>query len=157
MYVRSKQTVHDNVDPLEGSDPTHPSKQRPVISHVLQVNSRVQLAQFTCFRTWIHRILWTNLVCRSTRVYCEITSFSHDVIPVKPYQFWPSTTRVKRVQNLWQQAEHMYSCEHTWIHVLVKWYQLWTSMTRANWFRNGSLFAGIGNGMINWIEKMVYW
>ena len=35
------------------------SKQRPVISRVLYVNSRIQLAQFM----WIHRIMWTHLLC----------------------------------------------------------------------------------------------
>ena len=64
------------------------------------------------------------------------------LVPVKPYQFWPSTTRVKLDQNLWQQAEHVYSLEYTWKHILVERYQLWTSMMHANWFRNGSLFAG---------------
>ena len=55
---------------------------------------------------------------------------------------WPSTTRVKLIQSSQQQAEHMYSREYTWKHVLMEQYQLWTNMTRANWFRNGSLFAG---------------
>ena len=38
--------------------------------------------------------------------------------------------------NSWQQAEHVYSREYIWKHVLLERYQLWTSMTRANWFRN---------------------
>ena len=37
----------------------------------------------------------------------------------------------------------MYSDEYTQKHILVERYQLWTSMTRANWFRNGSSFAGL--------------
>ena len=80
----------------------------------------------------------------STWVSREITSFfTQWHMPVKPYQFWPRTTRVNLIQNSWQQAEHVYSCEYTWKHVLVEQYQLWTSMTCANWFTNGSLFAGM--------------
>ena len=73
-------------------------------------------------------------------VKSRVSTWYH--IPVKPYQFWPSTTHVKLVQNSWQQTENVYSREYTWKHVLVEWYQLWTSMTCANWFRNCILFAG---------------
>ena len=67
-------------------------------------------------------------------------------MPVKLYQFWPSAIHVKLVQYSWQQTEHVYSREYTWTHILVERYQLWTSMTCANWFRNDSLFAGISEG-----------
>ena len=51
----------------------------------------------------------------SIRVSGEITSFfTWWHVPVNPYQFWPSTTRVKLVQNLWQPAEHVYSRENTY-------------------------------------------
>ena len=74
------------------------------------------------------------------------------VFPVKSRVFsrddtyqWIRTSSdpVQLVSNSWQQAEHVYSREYTWKHVLVERYQLWTSMTPANWFRNCSLFAGI--------------
>ena len=106
------------------------------------MNSWVQLAQFTCFCTWIHWILWTNLVCVDTCLPWNHEFFTWWYIPVKPYQFWPSMTHVKLLQNSWQQAEHVYSCEYTWKHVLVERYQLCISRTCANWFRNGFLFAG---------------
>ena len=82
----------------------------------------------------------------STRVYREITSFSHDDM----YQ-WNHTSSdpVRLVSNSWQRAEHVYSCEYTRKHILVERYQLWTSMTRANWFRNGSLFAGFAKYVHN--------
>ena len=71
----------------------------------------------------------------STQVYREIMSFSRD----DTYQWnCTSTTGVKLVQNSWQQEEHVYSHdEYIWKHVLVELFELWTSMTCANWFRNG--------------------
>ena len=121
----------------------------------------------------IHEFNWLN-----SRVFvCEVTGFCEQIwcvdtclpwnhnfftwwhVPVKLYQFWPSTTRVKLVQNSWQQAEHVYSREYTWKRVLVERYQLWTSMTPANWFRNGSLFAGISKTntfpMLSWFGNIL--
>ena len=74
-----------------------------------------------CFCTWIHR---TKNWCVNMCLLWNQQLFTWWRVPVKPYQFWPSTTRVKLVQNLWQQAEHVYSCEYTWKHVLVEQYQL---------------------------------
>ena len=76
------------------------------------------------FCKWIHKFNWLN-----SREFtgCFHMTRASETVPV-----WP---------NLWQQAEHGYSREYTWKHVLVEQYQLWTSMTCANWFRNGSLFA----------------
>ena len=112
-----------------------PSKQRPVIW--------CSVSEFTSTSGSIHMNSpdSVNTFGVSTRVYCEITS---ETVPV----------RVKLVQNLWQQAEHVYSCEYTWKHVLVEWYQLWTSMTCANWFRNGSLFVGYVHTELNWSSKL---
>ena len=111
---------------------------------------------FHMFFKWINEFNWLNshvsvheFTGFCEQIWCVDTClpWSHEFfmwwhVPVKPYQFWPSTTCVKLVQNSWQQAEHVYSREYTQKHVLVEQYQLWTSMTRANWFRNGSLFAG---------------
>ena len=108
------------------------------------------------FCKWIHKFNWldSRVSVREFTGFCEqiwcvdpCLSWNHKFftwwqVPVKPYQFWPSTTRVKLVQNSWQQIEHVYSREYTWKNILVEQYQLWTSMTHANWFRNGSLFAG---------------
>ena len=76
----------------------------------------------------------------SVNKFGEITSCSCDDM----YQ-WNRTSSdpLWHVSNSWQQAEHVYSCEYTWKHILVERYQLWTSMTCTNWFRNGSLFAGM--------------
>ena len=101
------------------------------------MNSWVQLAQFTgfCEQIW----------CVDTCLPWNHELFKWWHMPVKSYQFWPSTTRVKLVQNSLQQAQHVYSRDYRWKHVPVERYQLWTSMTCANWFRNGSLFAGCPN------------
>ena len=114
---------------------------------------------FHMFCKWIHEFNWLNsreftgffeqIWCVDICLLWNHEFFTWWHIPVKPYQFWPSTTRVKLVQNSWQQAEHVYSREYTWKQVLVERYQLWTSMTRANWFRNGSLFAGCA---LSWIK-----
>ena len=54
--------------------PAAPSKQRPVISRVQLVNSRVQLAQFTCFR-YVNSRDSVDKFGVSTRVYC---SWNHE-------------------------------------------------------------------------------
>ena len=48
-------------------------------------------------------------------------------VRVKPYQFWPSTTRVKLIQNSWQQADHVYTHEYTWIHMNTNENTYWWS------------------------------
>ena len=103
------------------------------------LNSHVSVREFTGFSEQI----W----CVNTCLPWNHNFFTWWHIPVKPYQFWPSTTRIKLVQNSWQQAEHVYSREYTWKHVLVERYQLLTSMTCANWFRNGSLFARVDTSL----------
>ena len=88
------------------------------------LNSRVSVGEFTgfCEQIW----------CVDTCLPWNHEVFTWWHVPVNPYQFWPSTTCVKLVQNSWQQAEHVYSREYIWKHILVERYQLWTSMTHAN-------------------------
>ena len=75
---------------------------------------------FHKFCKWIHEFSWLNS-CEFTgfceQIWCVDTClpwnhefFTWKHMPVKPYEFWP--TRVKLVQNSWQQAEHMYSHEY---------------------------------------------
>ena len=111
---------------------------------------------FHMFCKWIHEFKWLNsrvsvheftgfceqICCVDTCLPWNHEFFTWWHVPVKLYQFWPTMTRVKLVQNSWQRADHMYSREYTWKQVLVERNQLWTSMTRANWFRSGSLFPG---------------
>ena len=98
------------------------------------MNSRVQLAQFT----WIHQILWTNLMCRhaftvNSRVFHVMTCTSETVPVLTQYDSCQTRSRLMTTSR---------TRVYTWKHVLVERYQLRTSMTPANWFRNGSLFAG---------------
>ena len=131
---------------------------------VIDRSQQTMTCDFT-FCKWIHEFNWLNsrVSVREFTGFCEqiwcvdtCLPWNHEFftwwhIPVKLYQFWPSMTHIKLVQNLWQQTEHVYSHEYTWKHVVVERYQLWTSMTRANWFRNGSLFAGmIDRWTVNW-------
>ena len=121
---------------------------------------------FHMFCKWIHEFSWLNSPIHvfpyvnspdsvnkfgvSTRVYLyrEIMSFSHD----DTYQ-WNRTSSdpVRLVSNSFKTRDNrqntcVYSREYTWIHILVERYQLWTSMPHdTNWFRNGSLFAGLGS------------
>ena len=74
---------------------------------------------FHMFCKWIHQFNWLN--SREFTGFCEqiwcvnkCLQWNHEFftwwhVPGKPYQFWPSTTRVKLVQNSWQQAEDVYS------------------------------------------------
>ena len=92
---------------------------------------------------------FTCSVSEFTSSTCEIMSFSCD----DTYQ-WNRTSSdpVRLVSNLFKTRDnrqntciHDISREYTRKHVLVERYQLWTSMTHANWFRNGSLKLFAGN------------
>ena len=86
----------------------------------------------------------------STRVYHEITNFSRD----DTYQWnCASSDPVWLVSNSFKTCDNrqnVYSREYTWKQLLMERYQLWTSMTRANWFRNDSLFAGCNQHKHRW-------
>jgi hypothetical protein len=70
------------------------------------LNSRVSVREFTglCKQIW----------CVATCLPWNHKFFTWWHVPVKLYQFWPSMTCVKLVQNSWQQAEHVYSRKYTW-------------------------------------------
>ena len=87
----------------------------------------------------IHVFPYMNSPDSKEQIWCVNTCslWNHEFfkwwhVPVKPYQFWPSTTRtVKIVQNSWQQAEHVYSREIMNIQENTYWWsgtnyeQLW--------------------------------
>ena len=107
------------------------------------------VSEFTSSTGWIHVFPYVNSLDSvnkfsvSTRVY----RFSHD----DTYQ-WNHTISdpVRLVSNSFIiRDKRQDTCIHVNTHenILVEWYQLWTNMTRANWFRNGSLFAGVYVGI----------
>ena len=87
-----------------------------------------------------------------SHVYREITIFSRD----DTYQ-WNRTSSdpVRLVSNSFKTRDNR---QNTCVHVktcIGEPYQLWTSMTRANWFRNGSLFAGKCRSLLQiWIQLL---
>ena len=92
-----------------------PSKQGPLISHILLVNSRVQLAQFT----WIHRIS-VNKYGVSISISRDIMSFTRDDM----YQ-WNCTSSdpvrlvsnsVKTCDNRQKTCIHMNTHENTYMY-----------------------------------------
>ena len=103
---------------------------------------------------WIHEFNWLNSnvsVCEFTR-FCEQIWCRHVFtmksekfftwwhVPLKQYQFWPSTTRVKLVQNCDNRQNmciHVNTHENTYLILVEPGYQLWTSMTLVQkWFLN---------------------
>ena len=104
---------------------------------------------FHMFCKWIHEFKWLNSLDSVNKfgvsicVSHKITSFSRD----DTYQ-WNRTSSdpVRQMSNSFKNRDNRQNmCIHApYWNVLVERYQLWTSLTRVNWFRNVSLFAGSG-------------
>ena len=121
-----------------------------VLQQITTHNFICSVSEFTSSTDSIHMFPYMNSPDSvnkfgvSTRVYHEITSFSHD----DTYQ-WnvPILAQYDSCQTRSKLVATGRTCEYIWKHVLVERYQLWTSMTHANWFRNGSLFAGMPSNL----------
>ena len=96
---------------------------------------------------WIHEFNWLNS-CEFTR-FCERIWCVDTCLSIRVFHVTTRTSETGSVltqYDLCQTRSKLVTTGRTrvftWMHILVEQYQLWASMTRANWFRNGSLFAG---------------
>ena len=96
---------------------------------------------------WIHWIMWTNLVCLAWNHEFLMWWRASETIPVLT-QYDSCQTCSKLVTGRTR--------EYSWKYILVERYQLWTSMTCVNWFRNGCLFAGSPYVEEDWFYHSFY-